>query len=129
MEQNVKIIDLSEPKLNELESEFGSNRIEYIKSSPSSILKAVKETDLLIGAVYDVEKAAPKVITLDMIKAMRPGSVFVESIDQGGCSESSDKPTYIYENVIHYCVTNMPGSVPVTSTHALNQVTLSDKEK
>ena len=127
---NVKIIDLSEPKLNELESEFGSNRIEYIKSSPSSILKAVKETDLLIGAVYDVGKAAPKVITLDMIKAMRPGSVFVDiSIDQGGCSESSkptthDNPTYIYENVIHYCVTNMPGSVPVTSTHALNQVTL-----
>ena len=68
---NVKIIDLSEPKLNELELEFGSNRIEYIKSSPKAILNAVKETDLLIGAVYDVGKAAPKVITLDMIKILR----------------------------------------------------------
>ena len=127
---NVKIIDLSEHKLSQLELEFGSNRIEYIKSSPAAILNAVKETDLLIGAVYDVGRAAPKVITSDMIKAMRSGSVFVDiSIDQGGCSETSkptthDNPTYIYEDVIHYCVTNMPGSVPVTSTHALNQVTL-----
>ena len=113
-----------------MELEFGSNRIEYIKSSPAAILRAVKETDLLIGAVYDVGRAAPKVITSDMIKAMRPGSVFVDiSIDQGGCSETSkptthDNPTYIYEDVIHYCVTNMPGSVPITSTQALNQVTL-----
>ena len=127
---NVKIIDLSEHKLSQLELEFGSNRIEYIKSSPAAILNAVKETDLLIGAVYDVGRAAPKVITSDMIKAMRSGSVFVDiSIDQGGCSETSkptthDNPTYIYEDVIHYCVTNMPGSVPITSTQALNQVTL-----
>ena len=127
---HVKIIDLSDHKLSQLESKFGSNRIEYIKSTPSAILEAVKETDLLIGAVYDVGKAAPKVITSDMIKAMRPGSVFVDiSIDQGGCSETSkptthDNPTYVYQDVIHYCVTNMPGSVPVTSTQALNQVTL-----
>ena len=127
---HVKIIDLSEQKLAELKSEFGSNNIEYIKSSPEAIFEAVKKTDLLIGAVYVVGKTAPKVITLDMIKAMKPGSVFVDiSIDQGGCSETSkptthDNPIYLFEDVVHYCVTNMPGSVPVTSTNALNKVTL-----
>ena len=127
---HVKIIDLSEEKLIELESEFGSFHIEYIKSSPAAIFEAVKHTDLLIGAVYEVGKTAPKVFTTDMIKSMKPGSVFVDiSIDQGGCSETSkptthDNPIYVFEDVIHYCVTNMPGSVPITSTNALNKVTL-----
>ena len=127
---NVKIIDLSEEKLAQLESEFGSSNINYILSSPRAIFEAVKTTDLLIGAVYVIGKTAPKVFTQDMIKAMKPGSVFVDiSIDQGGCSETSkptthDNPIYVYEDVIHYCVTNMPGSVPVTSTNALNTVTL-----
>ena len=127
---HVKIIDLSAQKLAELESEFGSSNIEYIKSSPAAILEAVKQTDLLIGAVYVVGKTAPKIFTVDMIKAMKSGSVFVDiSIDQGGCSETSkptthDKPIYLFEDVVHYCVTNMPGSVPVTSTNALNKVTL-----
>ena len=120
---HVKIIDLSVQKLTELESEFGTSNIEYIKSSPAAILAAVKKTDLLIGAVYVV-------FTVDMIKSMKPGSVFVDiSIDQGGCSETSkptthDNPIYVFEDVVHYCVTNMPGSVPVTSTNALNRVTL-----
>ena len=127
---HVKIIDLSAQKLTELESEFGSSNIEYIKSSPAAILAAVKQTDLLIGAVYVVGKTAPKVFSVDMIKSMKPGSVFVDiSIDQGGCSETSkptthDNPIYVFEDVVHYCVTNMPGSVPVTSTNALNRVTL-----
>jgi alanine dehydrogenase len=126
----LKIIDLSVQKLTELESEFGTSNIEYIKSSPAAILAAVKKTDLLIGAVYVVGKTAPKVFTVDMIKSMKPGSVFVDiSIDQGGCSETSkptthDNPIYVFEDVVHYCVTNMPGSVPVTSTNALNRVTL-----
>ena len=126
----IKVIDLSEERLKELESKFGSNNIEYISSSPLAIQEAVKQTDLLIGAVYVIGKTAPKVITSEMIKCMQPGSVFVDiSIDQGGCSETSkptthDNPTYVFENVVHYCVTNMPGSVPVTSTNALNEVTL-----
>ena len=126
----VKVIDLSQDKLNELESEFGSNNIEYILSSTESIAKAVSSSDMVVGAVYVVGKEAPKVVTINMLKNMKPGTVMVDiSIDQGGCFESSkptthDDPTFLVNGVVHYCVTNMPGAVPLTATEALNKATL-----
>ena len=126
----VKVIDLSQDKLNKLESEFGSINIEYILSTPDSIKKAVANSDLVIGAVYVVGKEAPKVVTIDMLQDMKPGTVMVDiSIDQGGCFESSkptthDSPTFLVNDVVHYCVTNMPGAVPLTATEALNKATL-----
>ena len=89
-----------------------------------------RRADLLIGAVLVPGAAAPKLITREMVKTMKPGSVIVDiAIDQGGCSETSrptthSDPTYVEEGVVHYCVTNMPGSVARTSTFALNNVTL-----
>ena len=126
----INVIDVSEDKLNELKKSFGEENIQYIKSSEHTILEAVAETDLLIGAVHVLGKSAPKIITHEMIKEMPSGSVFVDiSIDQGGCGQTSkptthDEPTYLTHDVIHYCVTNMPGSVPITSTFALNKATL-----
>jgi alanine dehydrogenase len=90
----------------------------------------VLAADLVIGAVLVPGAAAPKLVTRAMVERMRPGSVFVDiSIDQGGCSETSRPtthadPTYVESGVVHYCVTNMPGAVPRTSTFALNNATL-----
>jgi alanine dehydrogenase len=126
----VKVIDLSKDKLVELEARFGNQNIEYILSSPQNIQDAIAISDLVIGAVYVIGKEAPKIVTLDMLKAMRPGTVMVDiSIDQGGCFESSkptthDNPTFLVDGVLHYCVTNMPGAVPLTATEALNRETL-----
>ncbi len=109
---------------------FGSSNIDYIISSESSIEHAIQESDLVIGAVYVVGKQAPKVVKNNMLEKMKPGAVLVDiSIDQGGCFESSkptthDEPTYLYKDVLHYCVTNMPGAVPLTATEALNKATL-----
>ena len=127
----LKIIDLSEKRLNELEAIYGNKNIEYILSSELAINEAIKDSDLVIGAVYVVGKQAPKVIKNNMITNMKPGAVMVDiSIDQGGCFESSkptthDNPTYLHNGVLHYCVTNMPGAVPLTATEALNKATLS----
>ena len=126
----VKVIDLSQDKLNELETKFGNKNVEYILSSPENIQDAVSVSDLVIGAVYVIGKEAPKIVTLEMLKCMKPGTVMVDiSIDQGGCFESSkstthDSPTFLVDGVLHYCVTNMPGAVPLTATEALNRVTL-----
>lgn len=126
----IKIIDLSEKKLQELENIYGNSNIEYIQSTESSIKEALTVSDLVIGAVYVIGKQAPKVVKNSMLKSMRPGSVMVDiSIDQGGCFESStptthDNPTYNKDGIIHYCVTNMPGAVPLTATLALNKATL-----
>ena len=126
----VKVIDLSQDKLNELETKFGNKNVEYILSSPENIRDAVSVSDLVIGAVYVIGNEAPKIVTLDMLKSMKPGTVMVDiSIDQGGCFESSkpttqDSPTFLVDGVLHYCVTNMPGAVPLTATEALNRVTL-----
>ena len=90
----------------------------------------IAPADLVIGAVLVPGASAPKIISRDVLKKMKPGSVFVDvAIDQGGCSETSrptthSNPTYIEEGVLHYCVSNMPGAVPLTSTYALNQATL-----
>ena len=127
---HVKVIDLNQSKLEELKLEFGEEKMEYIVSTPDSIRDAVSESDLVIGAVYVVGKEAPKVVSRDMLKDMTDGSVLVDiSIDQGGCFESSkptnhDDPTFIENGVLHYCVTNMPGAVPLTATIALNKATL-----
>ena len=127
----VKVLDTSESKLQKLESEFGSKNIEYILSTSDSVQSAINESDLVVGSVYVVGKEAPKVVTKDMLVSMKPGTVMVDvSIDQGGCFETSrptthDNPTFIENDIVHYCVTNMPGAVPLTATQALNKVTLS----
>ena len=127
----VKVLDTSESNLKKLESEFGSKNIEYILSTSDSVQSAINESDLVVGSVYVVGKEAPKVVTKEMLVSMKPGTVMVDvSIDQGGCFETSrptthDNPTFIENNIVHYCVTNMPGAVPLTATQALNKVTLS----
>ena len=126
----VKIIDLSSEKLSALKNIYGTHNIEYIASTEASIAEALSASDLVIGAVYVVGKEAPTVVTEAMLDRMTPGSVLVDiSIDQGGCFETSqptnhDEPTYVKKGVVHYCVTNMPGAVPLTATHALNKATL-----
>ena len=126
----VKIIDLSEQKLQQLKQTFGEDKIEYIISTPETVAAALISSDLVIGSVYVIGKEAPKVITKEMISKMKPGSVLVDiAIDQGGCIETSkptthDDPVFIHNDVIHYCVTNMPGAVPLTATLALNKATM-----
>jgi len=127
----VKVVDSSQTKLDHLESKYGSNDIEYILSTNDSIQSSINESDLVIGSVYVVGKEAPKVVSKDMLSSMSPGTVMVDvSIDQGGCFETSkptthDNPTFLENDIVHYCVTNMPGAVPLTATQALNKVTLS----
>ena len=127
---HVKIIDLNKSKLEDLKSEFGEEGMEYIISTPDAIKAAISESDIVIGSVYVVGKEAPKVVTREMIKEMTEGSVLVDiSIDQGGCFETSkptnhDNPTFVENGVLHYCVTNMPGAVPLSATSALNKATL-----
>jgi alanine dehydrogenase len=127
---HVKIIDLNKSKLEDLKSEFGEEGMEYIISTPDAIKAAISESDIVIGSVYVVGKEAPKVVTREMLKVMTEGSVLVDiSIDQGGCFETSkptnhDNPTFIESGVLHYCVTNMPGAVPLSATIALNKATL-----
>lgn len=126
----VKVVDSKQSKLDYLQSEFGSTNIEYILSTDESIQSSINSSDLVIGSVYVVGKEAPKVVKKEMLSSMNPGTVMVDvSIDQGGCFESSkptthDNPTFLENNIVHYCVTNMPGAVPLTATQALNKVTL-----
>ena len=126
----VRVIDLNQSKLEELKLEFGEEGMEYIISSPDAINQAISESDIVIGSVYVVGKEAPKVVSKEMLADMTEGSVLVDiSIDQGGCFETSkptthDKPTFIENGVLHYCVTNMPGAVPLSATSALNRATL-----
>ncbi|MEO1857808.1 MAG: alanine dehydrogenase [Rubritalea sp.] len=100
-----------------------------VYSSEANIIELLPKVDLVIGAVLIPGAAAPKLITRDMLKLMQPGSVFVDiAVDQGGCAETThatthENPTYIEENVVHYCVANMPGAYSRTATQALNNVT------
>ena len=129
MEAQCYVLDKSLERLSELDLQFGPV-LNTIYSTMDAIEQHVAMADLVIGAVLVPGAAAPKLITRDMLRQMRPGSVFVDiAIDQGGCAETSrptshDNPTYVEEGVIHYCVTNMPGAVPRTSTFALNNATL-----
>lgn len=129
MEAHVTVIDKMLPVLEQLDYQFGS-RITTMYSTAESLENAVAEADLVIGAVLVPGAAAPKLVTRNMLKKMRPGSVVVDvAIDQGGCFETSRPtthlyPTYVEEGIVHYCVANMPGAVPRTSTFALNNATL-----
>jgi alanine dehydrogenase len=125
----VTAIDRSIPRLRELDAQF-RGAVRTLFSTSDAIERAVADADLVIGAVLLPGAAAPKLVTGAMVKRMRPGSVMVDiAIDQGGCFQTSRPtthaaPTYIVDGVIHYCVTNMPGAVPRTSTFALNNATL-----
>lgn len=129
MEAHVTVLDMSLQRLRELDFQFGS-KLNTIYATVEETEKYVTNADLVVGAVLVPGAAAPKLVTRDMLKAMRPGSVVADvAIDQGGCFETSkptthQEPTYVVEDVVHYCVANMPGAVPKTSTFALNNATL-----
>jgi len=129
MEAYVTVIDKSLPRLYELDLQFGA-QLHTLFSTVENIEREVAIADLVIGAVLVPGGAAPKLVSRDLVRQMRPGSVIVDiSIDQGGCFETSRPtthaaPTYIEEGVVHYCVTNMPGAVARTSAVALNNATL-----
>ena len=129
MQAKVHIVDKSEARLKELQMKFG-DRIIPLVSDKINLQEYVAETDLLIGGVLIPGANAPKLISKEMIKNMKRGSVIVDvAIDQGGCVETSKptthaNPTYVIHDVVHYCVANMPGGVPMTSTLALNASTL-----
>ena len=129
MQANVTVLDRSIERLRELDAQFGG-KISTVYSSKAALEKLVAESDLIIGAVLIPGAAAPKLVTRDMLKTMRKGSVLVDvAIDQGGCFETSkatthEEPTYIVDDIVHYCVANIPGAVASTSAHALNHATL-----
>jgi alanine dehydrogenase len=129
MEAHVTVLDRSLDRLYELDLQFGP-MLNTIYSTVDAIERHVIGADLVIGAVLVPGAAAPKLVTREMVRQMRPGSVLVDiAIDQGGCFETSRgtthaDPTYIEEGCVHYCVTNMPGAVARTSTIALNNATL-----
>jgi alanine dehydrogenase len=125
----VTVIDRSLHRLKQLDEQFPT-QLHTLFSTADAIESAVRAADLVIGAVLVPGAAAPKLVSRAIVRQMRPGSVLVDiAIDQGGCFETSRPtthahPTYIDEGVVHYCVTNMPGAVPRTSTIALNNATL-----
>jgi alanine dehydrogenase len=125
----VTVVDRSLKRLRELDVQFGS-QIETAYSTTEAIERLVLQADLVIGSVLVTGAAAPKLVTRDMVRQMEKGAVLVDiSIDQGGCFETSRPtthadPTYVVDGVVHYCVTNMPGAVPRTSTFALTNATL-----
>ncbi len=129
MGAEVTILDRSLPRLRQLDNEY-EGRVRCIYSTGSAIEEYALEADLVIGAVLIPGAAAPKLLTRDIICRMKKGSVVVDvAIDQGGCFETSkatthSEPTYVVDDVVHYCVANMPGGVARTSTLALNNATL-----
>ncbi|KQY55010.1 alanine dehydrogenase [Lysobacter sp. Root494] len=129
MGAQVTVVDRSADALKRLAAQFGTS-ISTVFSTRSAIEELVRRADLLIGTVLVPGAAAPKLVTHDMVRTMKPGSVIVDvAIDQGGCVETSHAtthadPTYVVDGVVHYCVANMPGAVARTSTFALNSVTL-----
>jgi alanine dehydrogenase len=130
MEANVTILDLDVGKLRYIDS-VHKGRITTLMSNRLTLEEQVATADLVIGAVLVPGARAPQVVTEEMVQHMPPGSVLVDiSIDQGGCAETSrvtthTEPTYVKHGVLHYCVGNMPGAVPRTSTYALTNATLS----
>ena len=129
MGANVTIVDRSIDRLRYLE-EILDGRVNFIISTTLSVAEQVADADLVIGAVLLPGALAPRVVSRAMLQTMKPASVVVDvAIDQGGCFETSrptthTDPVYVEENVLHYCVANMPGAVPITSTKALTNVTL-----
>jgi alanine dehydrogenase len=125
----VTVVDRSPEALRRIDTNFGGT-VRTVFSTRDAIETLCRRADLVIGTVLIPGAKAPKLITAETVKAMKPGSVIVDvSIDQGGCSETShptthSHPTYIVDDVVHYCVANMPGAVARTSTFALNNMTL-----
>ncbi len=130
MRADVTVVDKSIERLRELSALFGPS-LKTTYSTADGIESLVTRADLVIGAVLTAGAAAPKLVSREMVRKMKPGAVLVDiSIDQGGCFETSRptthaEPTFVVDDVVHYCVTNMPGAVPRTSTFALTNVTLS----
>ncbi len=126
---DVTILDLSLPRLRYLDDVMPAN-VKTLMSNEYNVRELIKDHDLIIGAVLIPGAKAPKLITKDMLKDMRPGTVMVDvAVDQGGCFETTkptthQEPVFIVDDVIHYCVANMPGAVPYTSTLALTNATL-----
>jgi alanine dehydrogenase len=126
---NVTIIDKSLPRLRQLDELF-EGRVQTLASTMHAIEEAVLDADVVVGAVLVAGASAPKLVSRAMLKSMKRGAVLVDvSIDQGGCFETSRptthaNPTFEVDGIIHYCVANMPGAVPVTSAQALNNATL-----
>lgn len=129
MGAQVTILDTSVPRLRELDNGFGG-RVNCVFSNKASIEQYALAADLVIGAVLVPGAAAPKLLTADIIRRMKPGTVVVDvAIDQGGCFETSHPtthslPTFVVDGVVHYCVANMPGVVPRTASFGLNNATL-----
>ena len=129
MGARVTVLDKSVDRLRQLDLIFG-NRISTVYSNAHSVEEAVLAADLVIGGVLIPGAAAPKLVTRAMVARMKPGAVVVDvAIDQGGCFETShatthDRPTFVVDGVVHYCVANMPGAVARTSTFALNNATI-----
>jgi alanine dehydrogenase len=129
MGAQVTILERSIDRMRHLD-EILSGRVTLLMSSTLQIEESLKDADLVIGAVLIHGALAPKLITRDMLGGMKEGSVLVDvAIDQGGCAETSratthDDPVYTVDGVVHYCVANMPGAVPITSTRALTNATL-----
>ncbi len=129
MRARVTVFDKNPARLEELDREF-NGRLETVYSTSAAIAEAIKDADVVVGAVLVAGAAAPKLITKAMLKTMQPGSVLVDiSIDQGGCFETShptthSDPVFNVDGIIHYCVANMPGAVARTSAFALNNATL-----
>jgi alanine dehydrogenase len=126
---HVTILDRSLPRLRQLDDLF-AGRVHTRYSTIDALEEETFSADLVIGAVLIPGAAAPKLVTREMLSGMKQGSVMVDvAIDQGGCFETShatthSDPTYEVDGIVHYCVANMPGAVPITSTHALNNATL-----
>jgi alanine dehydrogenase len=126
---DVTIMDVSLPRMRYLADVMPAN-VKTMMSNEYNVRKMIKDSDLIIGAVLIPGAKAPHLITKDMLKEMKPGTVLVDvAVDQGGCIETCkptthENPTYIIDDVVHYCVANMPGAVPYTSTLALTNATL-----
>lgn len=128
MGADVTVLDTSVPRLTQLDDLYGP-RLKTLHSTTEALESELAEADLVVGAVLVPGAAAPKLVTRAMLSSMRPGSVLVDvAIDQGGCFETShatthDDPIYVVDDIVHYCVANMPGAVARTSTFALNNAT------
>jgi alanine dehydrogenase len=129
MGAQVTILDINQRRLNYLEDIFHSRAV-LLMANAGNVEESVIHADLVIASVLIPGAKAPHLITRELLRKMEPGSVIVDiAIDQGGCAETSkptthDNPTYIEEGIVHYCVANMPGSVPRTSTYALTNATM-----
>ena len=130
MGADVWVLDRSNETINRLWTQFGRS-LNTVYSTSDAVERHILEADVVIGGVLIPGAAAPKLVTKEHVAAMKPGAVMVDvAIDQGGCFETShatthSDPTYLVNDVVHYCVANMPGGVPRTSTFALNNATLA----